>query len=207
MGNRGGSRVRIHVDEARFRELWGSGATLVQMAAEFGATRSWVSLHAGRLGLPKRATNVGQLPGRAIEIAYREGKTLREIRKALLPVLPTVSERTIAAALRARGVQIRPRTVSPHLVDEASVVRMWRDGLYDGQIAKRLGVHRQVVQRILYARLGPRKAGRRPGIDVRRMWSLLRQGLSHAAVAQQLGCSAGAVNHHVQRAKRAAVSA
>lgn len=207
MGNRGGSRARIHVDEARFRELWGFGATLVAMAAEFGATRSWVSLHAGRLGLPKRATNVGQLPGRAIEIAYQEGKTLREIRKELLPVLPTVSERTIAAALRARGVPIRPRNVSRHNIDEVAVVRLSRAGLYDGQIAKRFGVHRQVVQRILRARFGPRKASRRPAIDLRQMWSLLRQGLSHAAVAQQLGCSAGAVNHHVQRAKRAAVSA
>ncbi len=207
MGKRGGSRVRIVVDEARFRERWLAGATLVQMAAEFGGTRSWVSLHAQQRGLPKRATNTGALPGRAIEVAYQNGQSLRQIREALLPVLPTVSERTISAVLRARGVEVRPRTVSPHRLDELRVVRLSRAGLYDGQIASRLGVHRQVVQRILRARLGPRPQFRRSRLDLARMWSLLRQGLSHVAVAQQLGCSAGAVNHHVQRAKRAAVSA
>lgn len=202
MGNRGGSRRRIIVDDSAFQSRWAEGLTLDAMAAEFGGTRSWVSLHAQRLGLPKRATNVGELPGSTIQAAYELGQSLRQIREALLPKWPTVSERTIGAALRARGVRVRPRMFSRHEIDEVAVVRLSRAGLTDREIAQRFGVHRQVVQRIARARLGQRPQRKRPQVDVRRLLALVAEGHTHVAVGQMLGCSAGCVNHHVQRSRR-----
>lgn len=148
MAEHGGARRRLEVDDERFKALWVAGTPLLQIAALFGGTKSWASLHARRLGLEPRQTSTGKLPGAAIAIAYKEGHSLRAIRKALLPKWPKVSERTIAATLRGRGVKLRPRRVSPHKLDVPAIIRLARANYSDSRIADHFKVGRQVIQRI-----------------------------------------------------------
>ena len=100
---------RHQFDEQRFRALWEYGCGVVEIGSLFNKSKSWATLTAQRLGLPRRATRLTLADRNEIAAAYRAGASMRVLRDAMRGRHPTIERETIARALRLRGVKIRKR--------------------------------------------------------------------------------------------------
>lgn len=185
-------KPRASIDEARLRQLWADGVTTAAIGAEFGVTKNCVSERARRIGLRRRNIAPGSLPATAIEAAYREGKTLEEIKDELRPLFPTLSRSTINRLLRSRGVSIRPATVRT-ADNRAQCVRLFRAGVPRAEIARRLGMTLKNVQRRIRQVLGPGRKGMVSRFDRSEVLALQRAGLSQREIGERIGCSAANV--------------
>lgn len=193
----------IVCDDENLRRLWATDATVVEIGAAIGASRTWVSDCARKLGLPPRAVNTGSLPVAKIEHAYVALQlSAEEIRNRLLPQFPTLSETTIKRVLKNRGVKMRPGKLRGSDAYVTECVRLFRAGWRHRDIAARLGLTTSQVghrcRRILGA--GPR--GKCVKIDPRRVLSLHRQGQTLRQIASELGVSSQSVYYHVAKARR-----
>lgn len=194
-------RPKILIDEVRFRAMWAAGTSCRDIGAAFGGGGAWASRRALNMGLPRRTTNTGDLPGAAIERAYLEGAAVRQIQAKLLPKFPNLGTTTLLDLLRSRKVPLRARSGSPDKFDVSAAVRMARAGLSTRVIAERLHVHRRRVMVVVRKVLG-----KRPGcwfrreFDHTRMWSMLRQGMTTTAIAKELGCTPQAIFYHRRKA-------
>jgi hypothetical protein len=194
-------KPKIHFDESKFRELWAAGERCRDIGAAFGASAAWASRRAMRMRLPRRTTNTGQLPGAAIERAYLEGQTVRQIHAQLAPKFPTLGTTTILDLLRSRKVPLRPRSISPDQFDVSAAVRMARAGLSTREIGKRLRANSRRVMIVVRKVMGKRPNGWfRREFDHARMWSLLRSGMRPAEVARAVGCTPQAIYWHRRQA-------
>lgn len=194
-------KPKIQIDEARFRAMWAAGARCIDIGAAFGASGAWASKRALSMGLPRRITDTGTLPGAAIERAYREGQTIRQIHEQLLPMFPNLGTTTLLDLLRSRKVPLRPRSVSPDKFDVSAAVRMARAGISTRVIAERLRVSRRRVMVVVRKVIGKRPGGWfRREFDHVRMWSMLRQGATTTAIAKELGCTPQAIYYHRKKA-------
>lgn len=191
---------RIPMDPVEFRRMWDEGATCQSIAQRFNCCRALVSARARKLGFPARMTPQGVLPVSAIVNAYKLGSSISTIRKALLVKFPRVSMHLIGALLRSRGVQMRDKKY-PRF-DHALAIRLHNAGLNGAEIGRRLGVTRSGVRKMLRGLFGPCKPGRfRDEIGRDRMWKMVRQGMTNAAIARELGCTPQAVRYHKEKAK------
>lgn len=194
-------KPKIEIDEVKFRAMWVAGTRCIDIGKAFGATGAWASRRALKMGLPRRTTDTGTLPGAAIERAYREGQTIRQIHERLLPLFPLLGTTTLLDLLRSRKVPLRPRSISPDQFDVGRAVRMARAGLSTRVIAERLGVDRRRVMLVVRRVIGKRPGGWfRREFDHTRMWSLLRLGATTTAIAQELGCTPQAIYYHRKKA-------
>lgn len=194
---------RIPMDPVEFRRMWDAGETCATIAERFGCCRALVSARARKLGFPARQTPQGVLPVGAIVKAYELGSSISTIRKTLLAKFPRVSMHLIATLLKSRGVKMRDKKY-PRF-DHALAIRLHYAGLNGAEIGRRLGVTRSGVRKLLRGMFGPCKPGRfRDEIGRERMWKMVRQGMSNADIARELGCTPQAVRYHKVKAKEKA---
>ncbi|MGB3935170.1 MAG: hypothetical protein WBL29_05590 [Burkholderiales bacterium] len=192
---------RKPLDEPLLRALWLADANVAEIAQALGCSDSHVSHVAHRLGLPRRACCTGNLPQRAIVVAYQQGASLSRIVASLRPRFPTLADTTIKNLLRRRGIALRPRG-SPR-VEVTECVRLARAGLDCPTIARRLGLTpRQVEYRAKLVLGGLGGRGRKPWLPVRLIVSRAAAGETCVAIARDLGCSVSAVSLHVRAARK-----
>lgn len=194
---------RIPIDPVEFRRLWDEGATCNALAKRFGCCRALVSARARKLGFPERQTRQGCLPVTAIVQAYELGRSLTEIRDNLLVKFPKLSRDALANLLRSRGIKLRNKCY-PRF-DHALAIKLHYAGLNGAEIGRRLGVTRSGVRKFLRSQFGPCKPGRfRDEIGRDRMWKMVRQGMTNADIARELGCTPQAIRYHKVKAQEKA---
>lgn len=203
-----GGKPCIQYDPEEFRRLWMADATCQEIADRFGAKRAWPSLTAKRMGLPSRQTKHGTLPVAAIVAAYVAGQSLDDIRLALRPKFPKVSNHMLATYIRSRGVELRPNGRVRKL-PIAEVVRMSRAGVVDRIIGQRFGCSPSGVAKIVRAVLGPRPHGghRHSKFDHAEMWRMLRAGETVRDIAAKFNVTKQAIRWHMRKRKQKKVSA
>ncbi len=198
---------RLHCDDALLRKLWATDATVTEIGQRIGASRTWVSMRAKKLGLPARACSTGALPAAKIEHAYVTlGMTAEEIRDQLRAQFPTIAATTVRRVLRHRGITIRPgkvRTADAYVVE---CVRLRRAGWEHAAIAAKLGLTVSQVGHRCRRILGAGKRGARSKIDVATARHLRGRGMSWRAVAAELGVSVQGLWYAMRAQARAVAS-
>ena len=194
---------RIPMDPVEFRCMWDAGATCAAIAERFNCCRALVSARARKLGFLARMTPQGVLPVSAIVKAYELGSSMSTIRETLLAKFPRVSMHLIGTVLRSRGVKLRDKKY-PRF-DHALAIRLHNAGLNGAEIGRQPGVTRSGARKMLRGLFGPCRPGRfLDEIGRERMWKMVRQGMSNAAIARELGCTPQAVRYHKEKAKEKA---
>lgn len=128
------------------RKLWVEGVRNRDIAVQLGCSWQHVSALARRAGLPKRLRSSGDLPQRAMVLAYESGESANSIARRA-----GCSLDTCLRILRMHGVPIRGRNGrNGHwLKDAEACVRLHRQGFTYRQIGQRLGLtYAQVGHRI-----------------------------------------------------------
>lgn len=191
----------LHCDESKLRALWATDATCTEIGKAIGASRTWVSARAKKLGLPRRSVSTGALPAAKIAHAYVElGMTAEEIRDQLRAQFPTLAATTVRRVLEQRGIAIRKGIRRGHDAYLAECVRLYRSGMFHREIAAKLGLTVSQVGHRCRRILGSGKhGGPRPRIDIEKAMKMRAQGFTTKQVAEQFGVTRQAIHYHERR--------
>lgn len=192
-------KPRKHADPARFRELWLADVTTEDIGRQFGASDSWASKTAQRLGLTARKTDTGAVPHHLLISLYRDqGLSLQATTKVARQRFPGLATMTVKRIL-SRYVQLRPRNWM-RVDRRRECVRLKQAGMTYVQIAEALGMTKEQVQRRLRLVLGPRPPGGAPRFNRAQIVSMRRAGHTQKAIAQTIGCATRTVQQYLYRA-------
>jgi IS30 family transposase len=94
-------------DRARLVAARRAGATVRELADQFGIHRTTVTTHLQREGMPTRTGGLGTDDVDEVVHLYQQGWSARKLAKRF-----GVSDHTIAAELKRSGIQVRTRAQS-----------------------------------------------------------------------------------------------
>ena len=190
----------MKIDLDKLRALWTEGVPVHEIGVRLGCSRAYASAVALRIGLPRRAINGCELPGREIIRVYTHHRmSPRIILEQLRPRFPTLHVTTIRNVLRRAGV-IRPRGAMP-VEKVAECVRLARQGLECREIGRRLGLTPDQVEYRIHKvmRVG---SGRKTNLPLRDVRSLRRSGKTCAEIASVYGVRPSTISYHIRKMER-----
>ena len=179
------------------RQLWATDLHLCEIGKQLGASKTWVSDRARRIGLPARQTKTRDLPAKLIVAAYEQGWRIERIRLALLPKFPLVGGTTIRRVLKAHKVKLRPAgKVVPGLHTEC--VRLVRAGKSCREAGRILGLKERQVAERARSILGPRRRGSwtLPKFDVKEAMAMRSRGVMVKEIAARFNVTSAAISYH-----------
>jgi DNA-binding CsgD family transcriptional regulator len=195
------SRTRSGVwerDRERVRELHAQGLRGREIDRALGWIPGRTAPHQRRMGLDPRKPLPALPSVDELRRLYLEAGNIRGLARRI-----GRSQRQAREDLAAAGIEIRsgpprshhPHRLEPHLED---MRRAYVDeSVSVDDLARRYSMTARYLREFLNAR-GVRRVPRLTAADHERILALYAGGMSKAAIAREIGCSAPTVDHHIE---------